>query len=80
VHLSLRAEREAPRWRWITWGSAAATIFRLIASALFSWYAATFGKFNETYGSLGAAIGFMTQSSMPRWNTRPLATPRRARH
>jgi membrane protein len=52
--------REAPRWRWITWGSAAATIFWLIASALFSWYATNFGKFNETYGSLGAAIGFMT--------------------
>jgi len=29
-------------------------------SGLFSWYAANFGKFNETYGSLGAAIGFMT--------------------
>jgi membrane protein len=48
------------RWRWITWGSAAATLFWLVASALFSWYAANFGKFNETYGSLGAAIGFMT--------------------
>jgi membrane protein len=52
--------REAPRWRWITWGSAAATVFWLVVSALFSWYAANFGKFNETYGSLGAAIGFMT--------------------
>jgi membrane protein len=52
--------REAPRWRWITWGSAAATLFWLVASALFSWYAANFGKFNETCGSLGAAIGFMT--------------------
>ena len=52
--------REAPRWRWITWGSVAATIGWLIASALFSWYAANFGNFNETYGSLGAAIGFMT--------------------
>jgi hypothetical protein len=31
-----------------------------VASALFSWYAASFGKFNETYGSLGAVIGFMT--------------------
>ena len=41
-------------------GSAAATILWLGASALFSWYAASFGKFNETYGSLGAAIGFMT--------------------
>jgi membrane protein len=52
--------REAPRWRWITWGSAVATILWLGASALFSWYAANFGKFNETYGSLGGAIGFMT--------------------
>ncbi|MCC8939629.1 YihY/virulence factor BrkB family protein [Bradyrhizobium sp. Arg68] len=52
--------REAPRWRWITWGSAVATVLWLGASALFSWYAANFGKFNETYGSLSAAIGFMT--------------------
>jgi membrane protein len=27
---------------------------------LFSWYAANFGSFNRTYGSLGAVIGFMT--------------------
>ena len=52
--------RDAPRWRWITWGSAAATIMWIVASALFSFYAANFGTFNETYGSLGAAIGFMT--------------------
>jgi membrane protein len=52
--------REMPRWRWITWGSVVATILWLGASALFSWYASNFGKFNETYGSLGAAIGFMT--------------------
>jgi len=52
--------REAPRWRWITWGSAAAAVLWLAASALFSWYAASFGNFNETYGSLGAVIGFMT--------------------
>ena len=52
--------REAPRWRWITWGSAAATFLWLAASGLFSFYAANFGSFNETYGSLGAVIGFMT--------------------
>jgi membrane protein len=52
--------REAPRWRWITGGSAAATLCWLAASALFSWYAEKFGTFNETYGSLGAVIGFMT--------------------
>lgn len=53
-------DREAPRWRWITWGSAIAAMFWLAVSALFSWYAASFGNFNETYGSLGAVIGFMT--------------------
>lgn len=52
--------REAPRWSWITWGSAAATVLWLAASALFSWYAANFGTFNQTYGSLGAVVGFMT--------------------
>lgn len=52
--------REAPRWRWITWGSVAATLMWIAASALFSFYAANFGTFNETYGSLGAAIGFLT--------------------
>jgi len=53
-------DRETPRWRWITWGSATAALLWLAVSGLFSWYAASFGKFNETYGSLGAVIGFMT--------------------
>ncbi|TWA92607.1 YihY family inner membrane protein [Bradyrhizobium stylosanthis] len=52
--------REAPRWTWITRGSAAAALLWLAASGLFSFYAANFGTFNQTYGSLGAVIGFMT--------------------
>jgi membrane protein len=52
--------RTEPRWQWITWGSVFAAITWLAASALFSWYAANFGNFNRTYGSLGAIIGFMT--------------------
>jgi membrane protein len=32
----------------------------IVASILFSWYATNFGSYNKTYGSLGAAIGFMT--------------------
>jgi membrane protein len=52
--------RENARWRWITWGSALAALLWLAASALFSWYAGNFGKYNETYGSLGAVVGFMT--------------------
>ena len=52
--------RDQPQWRWLTWGSAFAAIAWLAFSALFSLYAANFGTFNKTYGSLGGVIGFMT--------------------
>jgi membrane protein len=52
--------RDKPQWRWITPGSILASILWLAASLLFSWYAENFGSYNKTYGSLGAAIGFMT--------------------
>lgn len=45
---------------WITWGSALAALLWIVVSATFSWYAANFGSYNETYGSLGAVVGFMT--------------------
>jgi membrane protein len=51
--------RREPCWRWISWGSAFAAVGWLVVSALFSYYAANFGTFNQTYGSLGAVIGFM---------------------
>lgn len=54
------ASRTQARWRWISWGSAAAALTWLAASLAFSWYAANFGSFNRTYGTLGAAIGLMT--------------------
>jgi membrane protein len=49
--------REKPKWRWVTWGSAAVAIAWLVMSILFSWYATHFGSYNKTYGSLGAVIG-----------------------
>ena len=52
--------RDKPQWRWITPGSMFAAAGWLAASLLFSWYTENFGKYNETYGSLGAVIGFMT--------------------
>ena len=48
------------KWRWISPGSAAASIVWLAASAGFAWYAAHFGSYNQTYGTLGAAIALMT--------------------
>jgi membrane protein len=53
-------DRRTARWRWVSWGSVIAAMLWLAASAAFSWYAANFGTYNETYGSLGAVIGFMT--------------------
>jgi membrane protein len=52
--------RDKPQWRWITWGSAIAAALWIGASMLFSWYAENFGSYNETYGTLGAVVGFMT--------------------
>jgi membrane protein len=52
--------RERPQWRWVTWGSAIAAVGWLVGSILFSWYVSNFGNYNETYGSLGAVIAFMT--------------------
>jgi membrane protein len=52
--------REKAKWRWLTWGSGFAAIAWLVVSVLFSWYAADFGDYNKTYGSLGAVVGLMT--------------------
>ena len=51
--------RQQPRWRLITLGSFIATILWIATSMGFSWYVGSFGTFNQTYGSLGAVIGFM---------------------
>jgi len=52
--------RDSPQWRWISPGSIFAAITWIATSLLFSWYTSHFGSYNKTYGSLGAAIGFMT--------------------
>jgi membrane protein len=52
--------RHRPQWRWISPGSLFAALFWIAASLLFSWYTSHFGSYNKTYGSLGAAVGFMT--------------------
>jgi len=52
--------RNDARWRWLSWGSAAAALLWVGASMLFSWYVASFDSYNRIYGSLGAAVGFMS--------------------
>jgi len=51
--------RNDARWRWVTWGSIVAAVLWISASMLFSSSVSTFDTYNKTYGSLGAAIGFM---------------------
>ncbi len=48
--------RSEPQWQWVSWGAAIATLLWLIGSGLFSFYAANFGRYDQTYGSLGALI------------------------
>jgi membrane protein len=52
--------RDRAEWKWVTPGGILAAVLWLAGSMLFSWYVANFGSYNETYGSLGAVIGFMT--------------------
>ena len=51
--------REQPQWKWITPGGLLAAVLWLAGSGLLSWYLGNFANYDETYGSLGAAIGLM---------------------
>jgi membrane protein len=50
---------DAP-WRWITPGSAVATLLWVLASLGFSVYVSKFGNYNATYGALGGVVVFLT--------------------
>jgi membrane protein len=48
--------RRQPRWEWVSWGAAIATVLWLGGTALFTWYITSFGRFNRLYGALGAVV------------------------
>ena len=52
--------RESPQWQWITPGAILAGVVIVLVSVAFSFYVSNFGSYNETYGSLGALVGFLT--------------------
>lgn len=52
--------REAPKWRWVSWGSIFATALWIAASIGFSFYVASFGSYDKTFGSLGAVVVLLT--------------------
>ena len=49
-------DRENPKWRWVSWGSVAATILWIFGSLAFSFYVKNFSSYNATYGSLAAVV------------------------
>jgi membrane protein len=51
--------RRRAKWRWVTWGAAAAAFVWMAGSAGFSFYINNIAHLQVTYGSLGAVIGFM---------------------
>lgn len=51
--------RKDARWQWVSPGAAFASIALIIASMGFSWYASNFANYNQTYGSIGAAVVLM---------------------
>jgi membrane protein len=52
-------DRAEPRWNWVSVGAVFATLVWLAASVGFSIYSANFGRYNETYGALGAVVVMM---------------------
>ncbi len=52
--------RTEPKWQWVSWGAAAATIIWLIGTALFFLYAQNYGNFSRSYGIFAGIVILMT--------------------
>jgi membrane protein len=48
-----------PGWRWVTPGSVLALVLWIVASLGLTFYVATFSRYGETYGSIGAVLVFL---------------------
>ncbi|HEX2574879.1 MAG TPA: YihY/virulence factor BrkB family protein [Aquihabitans sp.] len=52
-------DRDAPKWRWVSWGSVIAAIIWVLASAAFALYTSLAGNYQESYGSLAGVVVLM---------------------
>lgn len=48
--------RELAKWRWVTPGSAVASVLWVLFSFGFSFYLSQFAQYDKTYGSLGSVV------------------------
>lgn len=51
--------RAKARWRWLTPGALVAAVLSLTVSFVFSWYLSNFVRVEQSYGPLGAMMGFI---------------------
>jgi len=56
VTYRIAPDRSDAKWRWLSLGSALATILWLIVTLGFGLYVTTLGNYNATYGSLSAVV------------------------
>lgn len=52
--------RHAAKWKWLTPGSILSAVLWLLLTLGFGLYVANIGRFDATYGSLGAVAAFLT--------------------
>ena len=57
-------DRDKPEWSWVSWGAGIAMVLWLAMTAAFSFYVSSFGKFNETYGTLAGVVVLMLWLSL----------------
>lgn len=56
----LAPDRADARWSWVTPGALFSTAAVVVATVGFSLYSASIGKFDATYGALGAVVALLT--------------------
>jgi membrane protein len=52
-------DRDAPRWRWVSWGAVTATVIWLVASIGLAIYASLASSFQQSYGALAGVVVLM---------------------
>lgn len=52
----LAPDRDAPKFKWVSVGSAVATVIWIVASVGFSLYVSNFGSYGQTYGALAGVV------------------------